>query len=435
MAQEFVLSVDISLDCLDVALEAPTGEYLFHHRAFPNNWPGYLDLRQELLTHLPPADAAGLTVAGESTGNYWWHLFYHISQDPVLAAYSPNLALLNPAHVKNFRRALPEADKEDALDPQLIGTYYRSVGVKDFYTFHARYLALRQLTRSYSRLVHRLASEKAYFLHLVYLIASEYQRVKPFSNPLGVASTHILTAYPDIAVLADIPLDDLAKLVDQSTRGHFKDPSENARKLKLAARNSYPLPDFLAPTIQAALYLTLDHIRLMENHQKAYRGLIEAQLDRLPEAQLALAEPGLGPILVGGCLGEIQDTRRFTTGEKYDRKKKKNRPRNYRDGQAAVAKLAGLWWPGQSSGRFKGQDSRLARERNPHLRYWFVQAAFCLKRHRADYREFYRKKYNESSTHHHKRALILTARKSVRLIFALLYKGQQRWLEEAEIDP
>jgi transposase len=435
MSTEYVLSVDISLDCLDIALRAPEGQYLLHHQAFSNNWPGYQELRQELLRLLPAGEAAVLTVAAESTGNYWWHPFYHISQDPALAPYTPRLAVLNPAHVKNFRRALPEADKADPLDPQLIGTYYRAVGVSGFHSFQERYLPLRQLTRAYSRLIHSLAAEKTFFLHLVYLLVSEYLRVKPFSNPSGVASAHFLTNYLDLAGLADLSLDDLAEIVEQSSRGHFRDARENARKLQQVARDSYPLPDFLQPTVQTLLELSLAQIRFLEGQQKVYQELIEAQLAQLPEAQLALALPGLGPILVGGCLAEIQDTRRFTSGQKYDRKKKRYRPRTYRDGQAAVARLAGLWWPGQSSGQFKSQDNRLARERNPYLRHWLVQAVVSLKRHQDDYRAYYWKKYRETTHHKHKRALILTARKATRLIFALLHKGQQQWLPEAGSEP
>jgi len=40
----------------------------------------------------------------------------------------------------------------------------------------------------------------------------------------------------------------------------------------------------------------------------------------------------VGPIIVAGCLGEIQDTRRFITGRKFDHKKNRWRDRTYRDG-------------------------------------------------------------------------------------------------------
>ncbi|HRQ42232.1 MAG TPA: hypothetical protein PLD25_30300 [Chloroflexota bacterium] len=92
--------------------------------------------------------------------------------------------------------------------------------------------------------------------------------------------------------------------------------------------------------------------------------------------------------------------------------------------------MAGLWWPKNSSGRFEGQDRHLAHERNPYLRYWFVQAAYSLKGHQSEYADYFWKKHREVSKHQHKRALILTARKAVRPVFALLHKGQMRRLEE-----
>jgi transposase len=429
-SNEYVLAFDFSLDRLDVALADPDGNWILPHRAYANNMPGFRALKQDLLPYLSGLDEAHLTTAGESTALFWWHAFHQIATDPDFAPYGPSLALLNPLHVKNFRRAQPEEDKVDPKDARLIGRYYQAMGVKHYFTFDSRYLPLRQLTRAYFRLTHTLAAEKSFALSLIYLLASEYRRVKPFSDHFGLTSVHILTQYPDIAAVADIPLDTLVADLDLLSKGHLKDARESARQLHQIAQDSYPLPDFLVPTVDIVLQMTLDHVRFLERQQKRYTSLVEAELERLPEAQFALAELGLGPILVGGCLGEIQDPRRFTTGRKFNRRKKRWQKRKYRDGQAGVARLAGIWWPRNSSGRFEGDDRHLARERNPYLRYWFVQAAYSLKRNREDYGAYYQCKYDETAKHKHKRALILTARKAVRLIFALLYKGQMKRLEE-----
>jgi transposase len=440
-SNEYVLAFDFSLDRLDVALADPAGNWIVPHRAYANHIPGFQALKQDLLPYLSGLDEARLTTAGESTALFWWHAFYQIATDPDFAPYNPSLALLrvvawatprhrNPLYVKNFRRAQPEEDKVDPKDARLIGRYYQTMGVKHYFTFDSRYLPLRQLTRAYFRLTHTLAAEKSFALSLIYLLVSEYRRVKPFSDPFGVTSVHILSEYPDIAAIAAIPLDTLTADLDLLSKGHLKDARESAHQLHQIAQNSYPLPDFLVPTVNTVLRMTLNHVRFLEHQQNRYRSLIETELERLPEARLALAESGLGSILVGGCLGEIQDPRRFTTGRKFDRKKKRWRKCKYRDGQAGVARLAGLWWPRNSSGRFEGDDRHLARERNPYLRYWLVQAAYSLKRNREDYGAFYQHKYDETAKHKHKRALILTARKAVRLIFALLYKGQMKRLEE-----
>jgi transposase len=324
--KEAVLAFDISIDALDVALRAPDGQWLIQHQRYDNNWPGFQELKSGVLPHLRRLADAQLTTVGESTASYWWHAFYHISTDPDFEPFEPRLVLLNPVHVKHFRKALPEEDKSDPKDPHLIDAYYHTRRPSYDYAFDERYLPLRTLTRAYRRLVQTLAAEKAFCLAQVYLLASDYQRLKPFSDLFGVTSLHLLDEYPDIAAIADLPLDDLSAEVDHLARGHLKDPDDTARKLQRIAQDSYPFPDFLRPTVHLVLQQTLDHIRFLEGQKTAYTARIQEELALLPEANLALAESGLGPILVAGCLGEIQDTRRFITGDKYDQHIKQTRP-------------------------------------------------------------------------------------------------------------
>jgi len=429
---EMVLAIDFSLDRLDVSLRGDEREWLWAHQAYPNNWLGYQQLKQELLAELDRASPVRLTAVGESTGSYWWHAFYQFSHDDDLQPFSPELALLNPARVKGYRKALAEQNKTDPDDARLIDQYYRAVGVEHPYQFPDRYLRLRTFSRAYARVTHTLASEKAYLLSVLYLWGSEFQRQqqKPFSNLFGATSQYVLDEFADIQAIAAIPLPELTTLLVQRSGNTFSDPTATARNLHQVADHSYPIPTYLADALHLVVQHTLAHIRLLSDNQQAYRQLIEQELATLPEAQLALAFKGLGPILVAGCLAEIQDTTRFTTGTKFDRRTNTQRPRTYRDGQASVAKLAGLWWPSQDSGRVQGVQPHLARERNPYLRYWLVQSGHTLVRYQPDYCQFYWKKYHETHTHQHKRALILTARKTVRLIFALLHKGRQACLKE-----
>jgi hypothetical protein len=74
-------------------------------------------------------------------------------------------------------------------DSRLIGSYYQTVGVKTLHTFDFRYLPLRHLTRAYFRLTHTLASEKAFAVSLVYLLASEYARLKPPADRFSVTAS------------------------------------------------------------------------------------------------------------------------------------------------------------------------------------------------------------------------------------------------------
>jgi len=83
-----------------------------------------------------------------------------------------------------------------------------------------------------------------------------------------------------------------------------------------------------------------------------------------------------------------------------------------------------LTWSCYQSGDFDAEDTRLTKNGNRYLRYYLVEAANSLRVHNEEYKAYYQNKYKEVTKHQHKRALVLTARKFVRLVYALLSKGQ-----------
>lgn len=50
---------------------------------------------------------------------------------------------------------------------------------------------------------------------------------------------------------------------------------------------------------------------------------------------------GVGPVFSCGNGADIGDTQLFLQGQKWDKKRKRCRPRNLRDAEDAVAKMAG----------------------------------------------------------------------------------------------
>ena len=90
----------------------------------------------------------------------------------------------------------------------------------------------------------------------------------------------------------------------------------------------------------------------------------------------------------------------------------------------SLAKFAGLVWPQYQSGEFEAEDTFIRKTGNVYLRNYFCQAANCLKNHNSDFATFYSRKFKEVSKHQHKRAIVLTARKAVRVIFALLHDNR-----------
>ena len=124
---------------------------------------------------------------------------------------------------------------------------------------------------------------------------------------------------------------------------------------------------------------------------------IGKQLASLPNTLTSI--PGIGEVYAAAIFAEIGDISFF-------------------DSDAQIARLVGLAWKRHESGNFRAEATRLDRQSNACLRYYLVEAADSMRRHNPDYREYYQKKYAEVTKHQHKRALVLTARKLVRLAHA-----------------
>lgn len=121
--------------------------------------------------------------------------------------------------------------------------------------------------------------------------------------------------------------------------------------------------------------------------------------------------PGIGPVWAAGMLSEIGDINAFHSSD-------------------ALAKYVGLTWRKNDSGDFSSEDNPITKAGNTYLRDYLGEAANSVRRHIPEYGEYYAKKYAEVTKHQHKRALALTSRKFVRLVFGLpvkkqLYTGEQ----------
>jgi transposase len=169
----------------------------------------------------------------------------------------------------------------------------------------------------------------------------------------------------------------------------------------------------------------LQHIASLETLIQQVEHWIAAEVEaQHPEIPNLATVPGLGLILAASIAAEIGGIERFFTGQKWDKHHKRWRPKNLRDVEDAVAKMAGLWWPRADSGDFQSEDRRMAKTGNRYLRYAIIQAANGMRRHIPAYTQFYALKYRQATKHKHKRALVLTARKSVGLFVGLLHRNE-----------
>jgi hypothetical protein len=393
------------------------------HRAFANSCSGYSAAKQLLLDTLDTYDFTGVDISGEATGYLWLPFFLQLSADPDLSLRDMDLFLLNPRWVKWFKKCFADDDKCDDKDAYYIAKRTQT-NRPDVVWSPPECLPLRFYTRLRFHLVQNLAREKCYFSAFLFLRASAYRCLKPFSDVFGVTSRLILTQQPTWEELSELPVDDLAAQLYQLSGHHLPDPHRNAHRLQRVAAESFPLDDALTLPVQRILDITLAHVRFLEGQIAQVEDWIADELHTHPVITQLATIPGVGPVFSSGIGAEIGGVERFLQGQKWDKRRKRYRPRNLRDAEDAVAKIAGLWWPRAESGEFAAQDRRLAKSGNRYLRYYLIQAADKMRLYCPEYAAYYARKFKESTKHHHKRALVMTARKSVGLIVGLLHRDE-----------
>jgi hypothetical protein len=328
-----------------------------------------------------------------------------LSQDDFLNQWQVNLYPVNPRLTKNFKKTYVDMDHTDTTDAFVVADRLRKG--RDLpvpFQYDDLYWPLRFLVRYRHHVVHNLAREKAYCMSILYLKASEYTRIKPFSSIFGAASRAVLKEFSSMEEIAAIPFDELVEFIDIKGKRRFPDPTKNADKLQKVARDSYLPPEAMQQPIHLILDLSLQHITFAERQLKRLDTAIAQRMESIPHTLDTI--PGFGSVFSAGIIAEIGDPRRFG----YN--------------QAKVAKYAGFKWRKHQSADFQADESRLTRTGNRYLRYYLCEAANSVRMRDKDYAAFYNRKFAEVRTHQHKRAIVLTARKLIRLVVRLLETNQ-----------
>ena len=373
------------------------------HSSFPiqNNLGGAKTVVKRVVSALTEHGLQSTAIGIEATSVYGENLMYFLREDGALAQFERKLFILNPKQVKKFKDSYSDLPKNDPVDAFVIADSLRfgRIGNPIYNVDDYRFAALQKLTRARFYAVQNLTREKQRFMNYLFMKCSGLAQEKVFSDNYGATALAVFEAFesPDDIVNADIEA--LAAFISEKGRNHFSNPEEVAKTVQAAARGSYRLPKTVNDTVNQVLSITISSIRAMQAQVKALDKEIARQLVNIPNTLTSV--PGIGPVFSAGIIAEIGDINRF-------------------DNQARLAKYAGLVWKENKSGMFEGQITRQIKSGNRFLKYYLCEAAFSLVRCDTEYRRFYDLKYKEVNKYQHNRALALTARKLVRLVFRLL---------------
>lgn len=385
------------------------GNYVFFmkpdgvkHSSFQiqNNLFGAKELSSKIVSAVKGSGFDKIVIGIEATSVYGDNLVCFLREDYDLSTLNKNIHILNPRQVNKFKQSYPELPKTDGVDAFVIADHLRFGRIsKEVYLDDYRYKALQNLTRARFFAVANLVKEKQRFLNYLFLKFSGLATEKIFSNKFGATSLAVIEEFLTVDEIANMDLQCLVSFLNEKGKSHFADPETTAKALQAAARGSYRLPKTVNDSVNQVLSIELSSIRALETQINAFDRAISEQIKLIPNTLESIK--GIGPVYTAGIIAEIGDINRF-------------------DNQAALAKYAGLSWTKYQSGSFEAQNTRLIKSGNRYLKYYLLEAVDSVRKRNSEYQDFYDLKYKEVNKHNHKRALALTARKFVRLVFALL---------------
>jgi transposase len=339
----------------------------------------------------------------EATSNYGYHLASFLKSSEKLAAFSPQVYVLNAKIVHRFKKSYNDLPKNDDVDAWVIADKLRFGRLPQEVFMDERSLALQRLTRTRFHLAKMISREKTYFLNNLFFKFSSLRQEKIFSNQFGATALSVVEEFFSVDEIVDMPIEELVTFLEKKSKNRLVDSEEIAKALQKAARSSYRLSKSLADPVNASLAASISVIKAMQSEIKKLDKLIAEHLEALPQTLTSIK--GIGQVYAAGILAEVGDAKRFSNHK-------------------ALAKFAGLVWNEHKSGEFEAEDTGRISSGNKYLRYYLIEAANRVRLHDREYGDFYQAKYDGAHTHKHKRALVLTARKLVRLVFALLRTNQ-----------
>ena len=387
-------------------------ERLIDMQSVPNAASGVEQLESMILAVLAVhAEFRYVLIAMESTSFYGVHVANYLSTSDALKPYHAEVFCLNPKEVANYKKSFAGIGKNDGIDSFVVADFIRVGRISIEPWRGAQYLALQRLTRQRKHISECIAREKNYALNNIFLKFSQFALLDGadtlLSNKFGSTAEAILTEFKTTEEIVNTPLEDLVTFISDHGRGRFAEPEEIARLLQKAARDSYRLDKSLYEPITTSISCSFNCIRANEKQLKALDKAIAELIAGLnpTEYQILRSIPGIGPVYAAGILAEMGSVRCFPDNN-------------------SLARYSGIVWKDKDSGEFEAEDRPMNKAGNRYLRYYLIQAAGSVAQYCPEYAVFYQKKYAEVPKHQHKRALALTARKLIRLIFGLLDKNQ-----------
>jgi transposase len=364
-----------------------------------NNRLGLLEFQDRITKLAQQLQSEEILFGLEHTGCYSTHAAMYL-QRHLDFGVPRKVYVFNPSLIREFKKShYLSAPKNDRVDAWFIAAKLRTGLLPHPFIWSEPLMALQRLTRARYHLMQDLTRESNFLMTNLFLKFSDYSLTGPFRrNKLSATSLAVIEEFESVEELAEMPLERLIDFLVEHGKNRFDNPEVVAQALQKAARSSYRLPQSMSDSVNLAMASSIRMIRTAQEQLKALRKGIEDHLATIPQTLDSI--PGIGPIFASGIVAEL-DVSQFRS-------------------HAEAAKYAGLAWTVNQSGKFTANRTRLILSGNRYLKYYMVEAANSVRVHDPVFAEYYAKKKAEPKEFAEGRALALTARKLMRVVFYLL---------------
>ncbi len=402
------VGIDVSKDSNQVCFINFARKVLLN-KSFKNNLEGANSLKNTIGEFLSKHNFDSLIIVLESTGIYSIHIANFLYENAESICPNSQVFLLNPIISHNFNKSDVGSNKNDPRDAFGLADFAASGKTSKLNPFRAnQHFAIQSLARQRKHYIDLLSKEKVRILNYIFLKFSDFNskkhQNKTFSDTFGATAVEVLTYFKTPEEIASTSLEDLTKFIKSKSRNRFDDCQQVAEILQKASRDSYRLDQVCYDSINTNIAISFSVIKTYED----VISTLDKEIERLVkgssyETDIAILKsiPGISTVFAVSIISELGDARNFKSDD-------------------ALAKYAGIFWSESDSGSFISEDHRLKKTGNTYLRYYLIEATASVIHHNHVFYDFYSKKLNEVKTHKESRALVLTSRKFIRLIFKLL---------------
>jgi transposase len=379
------VGVDVSKDFSTAQGLDKNGKKLFYLR-FAMNSEGFSELLKAILKHVE--SRTDVTVAMESTGCYHINFFSFLSSEGVACV------VVNPLLITNFARLSLRKTKTDKKDALIIARFLISNEKSlSAMAFSQDTQDLKDLARERESLTVMISGMKN---DIKRLLQGTFPELEKLCDPCGETMLNFLSRFPSARLLRTAKKKDIEKALIC--------PNEKRKRVGVSVDDIIAAAKTSVASSSAAKELILSEkastlLYLQDKKERITEVLIDTcESMRIEELDIIRSVDGVNDITGSTFLAELGDIDKFSS---------------YKH----VIAFAGLDPSIHQSGQYEGR-STISKRGNRHLRRIIFLITLCAVRSKNAFREYFLRRKQEGLPP--KKAILATAHKIIRVIFAML---------------